>query len=68
MPESKWFPALAIGLHDFHGTKLFEAQYVALSRQIFPLDFTIGLGTKRLKGAKIPFTDKVVFSAGSRFH
>ena len=64
LPESKWFPALAVGLHDFHGTKLFEAQYVTLSRQVFPFDFTIGLGTKRLKGLKIPFTDKVGLFGG----
>ena len=49
LPESKRFPALAIGLNDFVGTKLFEAQYLALSRQIFPFDFTIGIGCGRLK-------------------
>lgn len=50
LPESKLLPAVAIGLHDFHGTQLFEAQYLVLTRQIFPFDFTIGLGRKRLKG------------------
>ncbi|MBW2046734.1 MAG: YjbH domain-containing protein [Deltaproteobacteria bacterium] len=31
---------------------------------MFPFDFTIGLGTKRLKGLKIPFTDKVGLFGG----
>lgn len=51
LPESKLLPALAVGLHDFHGTQLYEAQYLTLSRQIFPLDFTFGLGRKRLKSS-----------------
>ncbi|MDP2647110.1 MAG: YjbH domain-containing protein [Desulfobacterales bacterium] len=51
LAESKYLPAVALGLHDFHGTALFEAQYLVFSRQIFPFDFTLGLGTKRLGGA-----------------
>jgi hypothetical protein len=50
LPESRWLPAIAFGLNDFTGTQLFEAQYVALSRQIFPFDFTLGYGTDRLQG------------------
>lgn len=50
IPESKWLPALALGYHDLFGTQLFEAQYIVLSRQIFPFDFTLGYGTKRLEG------------------
>ena len=50
IPESKWLPAVAVGYHDLFGTKLFEAQYIVLSRQIFPFDFTLGYGTKRLSG------------------
>jgi len=49
-PESKRFPAVAIRLHDFHGTGLFAAEYLVLSRQMFPFDFTLGIGSKRLKG------------------
>jgi exopolysaccharide biosynthesis protein YbjH len=60
LPESKWLPALAIGLNDFHGTKLYPAEYVVVSRQLFPLDFTIGLGTKRLQGdLTLPFADQI---------
>jgi len=50
IPESKWLPAVALGYHDLFGTQLFEAQYIVLSRQIFPFDFTLGYGTKRLDG------------------
>jgi len=50
LPESKKFPAVAIGIHDFHGTRLFPAEYLVLSRQFFPLDITIGMGRKRLLG------------------
>ena len=74
-PESKRFPALAMGLHDITGTKLFKAQYLALSRQIFPIDFTIGLGRGRLKGPiSFPLWDELGFFGGiewalnKRFH
>ena len=50
LPESRWFPAVAVGMHDIHGTEKFRATYVTTSRQIFPFDFTFGIGTGRLKG------------------
>jgi hypothetical protein len=50
IPESKWLPAVALGYNDFYGTQLFEAQYIVLSRQIFPFDFTFGYGNGRLDG------------------
>ncbi len=65
LPESKKFPALAIGIHDFHGTRLFPAEYLVLSRQFFPLDITVGLGRKRLKGsATFPLWDELGFFGG----
>jgi len=48
--ESKWLPAIALGYHDFTGNKLFEAQYIVFSKQVFPFDFTLGYSTKRLDG------------------
>ena len=50
LPESKYFPALSLGLHDFHGTRKFQAEYITANRQIYPFDFTLGWGTDRLKG------------------
>ena len=65
LPESKKFPAVAIGIHDFHGTRLFPAEYLVLSRQFFPLDITVGLGRKRLKGpVSFPLWDELGFFGG----
>ncbi len=48
--ESRQLPAVALGLHDFHGTRMFRAEYLAINRQIYPLDITLGIGRGRLKG------------------
>jgi hypothetical protein len=48
--ESKYLPAIALGYQDFFGTQIQEAQYIVLNRQIFPFDFSLGYGTKRLDG------------------
>lgn len=50
LPETRGHPAIAIGLQDFIGTALFPSEYIVINRQIFPFDFTFGLGTKRLSG------------------
>ena len=50
LKETRGHPAIAIGLQDFIGTRLFPAEYLVVSRQIFPFDFTLGIGTKRLSG------------------
>ncbi|MGD9009947.1 MAG: YjbH domain-containing protein, partial [Desulfobacteraceae bacterium] len=58
--ESRRFPAIAVGFQDFHGTKLFRAQYLTINRQIYPLDFTLGFGRERLKGpAELPYWDEI---------
>jgi hypothetical protein len=63
--ESKQFPAVALGFHDINGTELFTAKYLAMSRQIYPLDFTIGVGSDRLKGpATLPFSDQLGLFGG----
>jgi len=74
VPESKTLPALAIGINDFHGTRLFASEYLVLSRQYYPLDITLGIGSKRLKGpVTLPFSDKfglfggVELALGERF-
>ncbi len=42
--ETDFFPALAVGVQDAHGTQLFFAEYAAASKKIGNLDFTIGYG------------------------
>ncbi|MCX7816967.1 MAG: YjbH domain-containing protein [Syntrophales bacterium] len=45
--EKKYLPAIAVGIMDPHGTRIFSAQYVVASKQIYPLDFTLGFGNGR---------------------
>lgn len=44
LPEGKYWPAMAIGFMDPHGTRLYGSQYLVFSKQIYPFDFTVGLG------------------------
>jgi len=53
-PEGKWTPALAVGIMDPHGTRLYASQYVAASKQIYPFDFTIGFGNGRFGKRPLP--------------
>ena len=50
LKESRYFPQVTIGAQDFLGTKVFEATFVTLSKQIGELDFTLGYGDKRIDG------------------
>jgi len=45
--EGKYAPALALGIMDPHGTRLYASQYIVASKQIYPFDFTIGFGNGR---------------------
>lgn len=77
LPEGKWWPALAIGVMDPHGTRKFAAQYIVATKQIYPFDFTIGFGNgrygKRLlpsqgEGVKIEmFTDNSSWRSDGQF-
>ena len=53
LPESKILPAIAFGLNDFWGTRLFPSEYMVMSRQVYPLDITLGVGRGRLGGNPI---------------
>lgn len=55
IPESRGLPAIAIGINDFWGTRLFPSEYLVMSRQIYPFDFTFGIGSKRLSGGSVKF-------------
>jgi len=48
--ESRYLPDLAIGAQDFMGTNIFKAGYVALSKRVWDLDFTAGVGRDRIDG------------------
>lgn len=52
--EGKWWPALALGIMDPHGTRIYPAQYLVASKQIYPFDFTIGFGNGRFGKSPLP--------------
>jgi hypothetical protein len=54
LPEGKWWPAVAIGIMDPHGTRIYPGQYVAASKQIYPFDFTVGFGNGRFGKRALP--------------
>lgn len=45
--EGKYWPALAFGIMDPHGTRVYTSQYLVMSKQIYPFDFTLGVGNGR---------------------
>ena len=53
-PETKWLPAIAIGIADPYGTRLYASQYIVFSKQIYPFDFTIGMGNGRFGKKPLP--------------
>ncbi|HPD57651.1 MAG TPA: YjbH domain-containing protein [Smithellaceae bacterium] len=57
LPEGKYTPALAFGIMDPHGTRIYTGQYIVASKQIYPFDFTIGIGNGRF-GRKPIASDK----------
>jgi hypothetical protein len=54
VPEGKYMPALAIGIMDPHGTRIYPSQYVVISKQIYPFDFTLGFGNGRFGNKTLP--------------
>lgn len=46
--ESKYLPEISLGVSDPHGTKLYGAQYFVMSKQLYPFDFSFGMGLGRL--------------------
>ncbi|MBM7037684.1 YjbH domain-containing protein [Vibrio ulleungensis] len=42
--ESYWLPETSIGIRDMGGTGLFDGEFIAASKRVGPLDFTLGLG------------------------
>jgi hypothetical protein len=50
LEESDWRPALAIGVQDYVGTRLFPSHYAVLSKQLGPFDVSAGVGRERIDG------------------
>jgi len=46
--EGKYAPAVALAVMDPHGTRKFPSQAIVASKQVYPFDFTVGLGNGRL--------------------
>ncbi|MGI2215190.1 YjbH domain-containing protein [Shewanella oncorhynchi] len=44
LEESNWLPETSIGVRDFGGTGLFDAEFIAATKRVGPLDFTLGIG------------------------
>lgn len=42
--ETKWLPETSIGVRDFGGTGLFDGEFIAATKRVGPLDFTLGIG------------------------
>ena len=58
--EGKYWPALALGIMDPQGTRLYGGQYLVASKQIFPFDFTIGLGNGRFGKVPLPASSETI--------
>ncbi|MEW9624542.1 YjbH domain-containing protein [Rhodanobacter geophilus] len=41
--ESRWLPAVAVGIRDMGGTGLFSSEYVVASKRFGPVDASLGL-------------------------
>jgi len=52
--EGKYSPAVAAVFMDPHGTRIYPAQALVASKQIFPFDFTVGLGNGRYGKRPLP--------------
>ena len=54
LKEGKYWPALALGIMDPQGTRLFASQYIVASKQFYPFDITIGFGNGRYGKKPLP--------------
>ncbi|NOX91661.1 MAG: YjbH domain-containing protein [Gammaproteobacteria bacterium] len=50
LQEGHYFPAISIGTRDFLGTRVFDADFVVMSKQFGSVDISLGLGRGRLEG------------------
>ncbi len=52
--EGKYTPALGLAILDPHGTRLYSSQVLVAGKQIYPFDFSVGLGNGRLGRKPLP--------------
>lgn len=50
--ETNNLPQIALGFNDFGGTGAFSSEYIAATKRLNNLDFTLGLGWGKLAGAQ----------------
>jgi hypothetical protein len=61
--EGKYSPAVALGIMDPHGTRLYSGQFLVASKQIYPFDFTVGFGNGRFGNTPLTNTGNDLFQA-----
>ena len=64
LPESRDFPAIALGLQDFIGTAQFAGEYIVASKRYYDFDFSVGLGWGRL-GTRGHFKNPLIYLSDS---
>lgn len=55
--EDEYWPSIVIGARDILGTGAYAGEYLAASKQFGDLDFTIGMGWRRLSGGPAMFSN-----------
>lgn len=50
LEEGEWTPAVAFGKTDLFGTELFKGHYIAATKNLGPLETTLGYGKGRIDG------------------
>ncbi len=63
LDEGMYAPAIAIAINDFQGNRLYASQSIVMSKQIYPFDFTIGMGNGRFGKTPLPTADDTSFQA-----
>jgi Exopolysaccharide biosynthesis protein YbjH len=52
--EAKYFPAVSVIISDPTGTRLYASQSIVASKQVYPFDFTLGMGNGRFGKRPLP--------------
>ncbi len=65
LDESKYAPAIAVGIQDGLGTGQFSGEYIVASKRWFDLDFSLGLGWGYFTGSSGGFDNPLTFLSDS---